>query len=87
MFQPSKELSCDRNRSLIEAIGQNNLTDVLHLIENGAEVNPQSRKWLDQPLHYAIYHGHDQIVETLVSKGAKTNIPDCRGNVPIHRAC
>ena len=86
MFQPSKELSSDKNRPLIEAIGQNNLTNVLHLIEIGAEVNPQSRKWLEQPLHYAIYHGHEQIVETLVSKGANTNSQDCRGNFPIHRA-
>ena len=51
----------DEKDALIDAIRQNNLTDVLHLIENGAEDNPQSRKWLEQPLHCAIYHGHEHM--------------------------
>ena len=86
MFQPSKELSSDKNRSLIDAIRQNNLTNVLHLIENGAEVKPQSRRRLEQPLHYAIYHGHEQIVEALILIGANINIKHSDVYFPIHKA-
>ena len=76
----------DKKSSLIEAIRENKLADVEFLIENGANVNPETKHWTHIPLQMAIFEGHKRIVETLISKGAITNIQASDGYFPIHRA-
>ena len=86
MSIPYKKMKPDKKSSLIEAIRENKLADVEFLIENGANVNPETKHWTHIPLQMAIFEGHKQIVETLISKGAETNIQDYDGYFPIHRA-
>ena len=86
MDRPSKKLRLDANSSLLEAIGKNNHDEVLVLIENGADINPETNDWTECPLLYAIHHGHIQIAETLVMNGAKVDIKDKNGETPIHWA-
>ena len=89
MDRPSKKLRLD-NISLLEAIGKNNHDEVLVLIENGADINPETNDWIECPLLYAIYHGHVQITETLVMLGAEVDKKYSDGGTvtgtPIHWA-
>ena len=76
----------DKNSYLIDAISENNLAEVVTLIADGVEVNPQSTLWLDSPLQVAIFKGHKEILETLISKGARVDMRDSDGYFPIHKA-
>ena len=86
MYQPSKDLSPDKDRSLLDAIKQNKLDEVISLIENGVDINPETKDWTISPLQVAIYLGHEEIAKTLILKGAKTNMQDSDGIYPIHSA-
>ena len=86
MDRHSKKLRLDANSSLLEAIRKNNHVEVLVLVENGADINPEFNDWLESPLLYAIYHGQIQIAETLVMNGAKVDKRDKNGETPIHWA-
>ena len=86
MYQSSKDMSPDKDRALLDAIKQNNLDEVISLIENGVNINPETKDWTISPLQVAIYLGHEQIAKTLILKGAKTNMQDSDGIYPIHRA-
>ena len=88
MNQPTKMLRPDDDNALLEAIRKNNLADVLHIIENGANINPNTDNFmfLKSPLFLAIDSGNEQIVEALISKGAKMDINDSNGDYPIHFA-
>ena len=88
MNQPTKKLRLDIDSALLEAISKNNLEYALFLIENGANINPQTDdfNFLKSPLFLAIYSGYEQIVETLLSKGAKMDLEDSNGDFPLHFA-
>ena len=86
MYQSSKDMSPDKDRALLDAIKQNNLDEVISLIENGVNINPETKDWTISPLQVAIYLGHEQIAKTLILKGAKTNMQDSDGIYPIHSA-
>ena len=73
MDRTSKKLRLDDNISLLQAIRNNNQNELLVLIENGADINPEFNDWTECPLLYAIYHGHVQIAETLLMNGANVD--------------
>jgi ankyrin repeat protein len=41
---------------------------------------------LSTPLHYAVYGGHKDIVELLITKGANVSAKDNEGATPLHKA-
>ena len=86
MDRPDKKLRFDENSSLLRAIRLNKHDEVLFLIENSADVNPQEKDWTESPLGVAIHNGNIQIVETLILNGAKTNIQFSYDETPIHLA-
>ena len=90
MKRPSKKLRLDAHSSLLDAIRNNNQNELLVLIENGADINPEFNDWTECPLLYAIYHGHVQIAETLVMLGAEVDKKYSDGGTgtgtPIHWA-
>ena len=83
-YQVIKRTTKDRNGCLLDAIKENKLAEVVFLIKIGAAINPVDLT--TSPLQIAIIEGHEKIVKTLISKGAKINRKDSRGYYPIHRA-
>ena len=88
-YQIIKRTTKDRNGCLLDAIKENKHADVKFLIKIGANINhnhPRTNNLTNSPLQVAIIEGHENIVKTLISKGAKINRKDSRGYYPIHRA-
>ena len=83
MDRPDKKLRFDENSSLLQAIRLNKHDEVLFLIENSADVNPQEKDWTESPLGVAIHNGNIQIVETLILNGAKTDIKFSYDETPL----
>lgn len=55
------------------------------LLESGADVNEIDNSW-NTALHYAVSHGHSDIVRILVEKGANVNEKGRWGNTALHMA-
>ncbi|DBA02384.1 TPA: hypothetical protein N0F65_007203 [Lagenidium giganteum] len=54
----------------------------LWLVENGADVNAIDQNG-DTPLHYAVMYGRDDLVTTLMKKGANPTIKNKNGQSPV----
>ena len=65
--------------ALQRAVRDGNLTLVMLLVENGADVRVMSQR--GTPLHDALDY---PIAKLLISKGADVNARDSGGNVPLH---
>ena len=83
MEKSAKRLKLHKHIWLKEAIRKNHIADVRILIKMGAEINPQTNFWLECPLLLAIHHGHKEIVELLISNGARIDTKDSDGEFPI----
>ena len=81
-------------RDLWEAVKTNNVSEVMSLLEQGADPN-HPVYWSDEwrknspPLHKACYNGYYEIVMMLVDRGACTDIGDSGSfnRLPLHCAC
>lgn len=59
---------------------------VERLIQQGADVNRQSRPGGVTPLHMAARRGNVEIAEALLAAGAATDLRDTKGDTPLQRA-
>eukprot|EP00742_Colponemidia_sp_Colp-10_P022698 GILJ01026873.1.p1 GENE.GILJ01026873.1~~GILJ01026873.1.p1 ORF type:complete len:616 (-),score=93.97 GILJ01026873.1:15-1736(-) len=59
---------------------------VAKIVDLGANVNGAEEGNRDTPLHVAAGTNNTQLIEYLVSKGAKVNTANKYGNTPLHRA-
>ncbi|XP_062297967.1 transient receptor potential cation channel subfamily A member 1b [Scomber scombrus] len=86
----SKELnSCDEqgNVPLHWAVEKNNAESCRALLDLGADPNILNMALLS-PLHLAVSHGHNNLVELLLSYSATDcNLPGDLGNTPVMLAC
>lgn len=71
--------------SLLEAVRQNNLPEMILNRAVGADLNQRDG---DQatPLHWAAQLGHEAAADLLIMWGADINATDARGQTPMHRA-
>lgn len=70
---------------LVKAAIVGNKEAVIALLHSGRDVNSVN-KFGETALMGAVYGGHNNIVEILLSEGANPNISDNKGNKPIHVA-
>src|SRR5262245_59305560 len=66
--------------SLIKAIEEGNLEQVVAILETNDELVNQRDESGATPLHYATLNGHRQIVRLLVKQGAQINATDLEFN-------
>jgi ankyrin repeat protein/predicted TIM-barrel fold metal-dependent hydrolase len=66
------------------AVDAGDLTKVKMFIQEGIDVNTKVHGCT--PLHCAARHGHKQVAELLIAKGADVNAKDTRGRTPIDLA-
>lgn len=73
------------NNDLSLACGMGNLTSMIDLLEQGAQLNSRDVEGLT-PLHKAAAGDHADVVAFLVGRGADVNATDDAGWTPLHRA-
>jgi len=56
------------------------------LLEQGADVNAQTRSGKVSSLHRAAYSGHTAVVRLLIKYGADLRLLDSDGQTPLHKA-
>lgn len=56
------------------------------LLEQGADVNAQTRSGKVSSLHRAAYSGHTAVVKLLIKYGADLQLCDSDGQTPLHKA-
>ena len=84
-FSPAREMQCDMNLSLFQAVDEGNLDKVKALINLAAQDNPQ-HVFEQLPIRLAISHHDVSMTKFLIQEGAKC-AQEWRGRPPIHIAC
>ena len=74
------------NHDLHAAAYRGEREQVLRLIENGQDIHAKSTSFRFTPFHMAIFNGHTEIAELLLSKGAKINEKSNYNQTPLHWA-
>ncbi|XP_059179268.1 myotrophin-like [Physella acuta] len=75
-------MSEDKDQELVWKVKNGELNDIKTLVEKeGVNVNKEIQGRL--PLHYAADYGQTEVIEYLISKGAKVNAPDKYGITPL----
>lgn len=62
---------------------------VVILVSHGANINDRSENYptpILPPLHLAVAHNHERLVNEMMKLGAKTDLPDIKGRTPLHIA-
>ena len=87
-FLSASEAFClsGQEKSLFEAIKQNNLTDLVSLIKAGVDVNIEDDTYKMPPLMYAVDKGNKELVEVLISAGADVKAETYFGATVLGRA-
>ncbi|WP_345371590.1 caspase family protein [Algivirga pacifica] len=70
--------------ALLQAVKDNNLTNVRFLHNQGAKLNVQDGELKITPLMVAVEQLHVEIVSFLLEKGADPNITDANKKAPLH---
>ena len=76
----------EADRALLKAAEKGNIKAVKQAIADGADVNANDKDFVWTPLHYAVRHGHKEIAELLIEKGANVNAKNKYRTTPLHRA-
>jgi ankyrin repeat protein len=74
------------DREMIDAMLENNLSEVRRFLSVGADVNAKTSND-NTPLRLASMTGHVQVVKQLLDHGADTEAKDSIGLTPLHFAC
>ena len=72
------------NSLLFDAIQKNNIYDVRHVLQAGADIN--ARWWLHDltPLMISITKKYFELAKILIEKGADVNLQTYHGNTALH---
>ncbi|XP_042320249.1 CARD- and ANK-domain containing inflammasome adapter protein-like [Sceloporus undulatus] len=79
-----KSIDPDLNSTVFDSVAKGNLSDLEKKIKKN-EVNAMNSS-NETLLHVAAAHGHTEIIDYLISKGAKLEVKDKEGKTPLHRA-
>lgn len=74
---------CDQTEKFYGSIRNGNVEDVQRYLKTGALVNAQCGTYRITPLQLASYYGFPNIVEKLISRGAKIDAEDTLRRTPI----
>ena len=77
-------------RQLLDAAAKGRLGDVVAALDDGADVNYASTEittMKDTPLMMAALHGRDEVVETLLERGADVHAKNYWAGTALHMAC
>lgn len=80
------EVDRKRNDDVIYFAMSGNPTDLVSVLEEGADPNACRDMYGLTTLHYAVQQGSARMVQALISKRADALALDSRGRLPIHRA-
>ncbi|MBF0283852.1 MAG: ankyrin repeat domain-containing protein [Magnetococcales bacterium] len=69
-----------------KAAAAGDVEQVRRHLEAGTSLLAQESTFGDTVLHTASYHGHGEVVDLLVAKGAPVNLANQYGNTPLHRS-
>ena len=73
------------DRALLDASEKQNIEGVKQHLAAGADVNAKDEHdWT--PLHNAVFWGHKEIAELLITAGADVNAAEWTGMTPLHQA-
>ena len=86
MHAKLSNLAISLNDDIFELCRQNHFLKVKVWLENTENDPNQSDEHLFTPMHWAAMHGHADIVEMLVCKGAKIPTANHGGDTPLHVA-
>ncbi|WP_264687663.1 MULTISPECIES: ankyrin repeat domain-containing protein [unclassified Wolbachia] len=73
-----------KNNDLMVAAAEGNLSKIIELINQGADVNAKDRGLA--PLHFAATYGQLNAVEKLIEEGADVNVKDALNLTPLFYA-
>ena len=76
----------DVNEALAQAVASGDLPGIKKLLANGAKINGRGPRDGTTPLSAAAFHGHIEIVEFLIKRGANVKATNRDGNTPLHIA-
>ena len=71
-------------RELCRAAAQGRLTEVKVLGMSGASLDGWNTTY--QPIHFAVEHGHIEVIDYLLRQGVSVNTPDRRQRTPLMAA-
>ena len=81
------------NKKLLKAVRQNNHTQVLHLLQAGADINTHDTRTFAArecsgytPLHYTVHYNYKELAQLLLNQGAQVNNTDDADYTPLHYA-
>ena len=77
-------------RELLEAAKAGRVADVVVALDEGADLNFAStdiNSMKDTPLHFAALHGREEVVETLLERGADVHAKNYWAGTALHMAC
>lgn len=76
-----------RTRNLVKAIRNGNLQKTQHLIQEGQDINGKIGSDGNSPLHIAVQHDNDKIVQYLLENGAVISNRNNRDDTVLHIVC
>ena len=76
----------EADHALLKAAREGNIEAVKQHLAAGADVGVKGGRMGGTPLHYAATHGHKEIVELLIAKGANVNAKNKYGTTPLDMA-
>jgi ankyrin repeat protein len=82
----SNAIDADGFCPLSQSAGEGSLEVARVLIEHGAQVNPRDERCAEMPLILAVAWEHEEMVELLLSHGARPDCPDKSGCTALSQA-
>jgi ankyrin repeat protein/mRNA-degrading endonuclease RelE of RelBE toxin-antitoxin system len=73
--------------ALFNACKEGNYKEVKNLLQKGANIETTEPQVGAQPIHFACFYNHPDIVELLLSKGADVNAKNFAQRTPLYAAC
>ena len=80
------DLTNEESKSIHEAAANGDISNVKKYLESGVKLNSDydiKKTYGGNPLFSAVFNGHNEIVELLISKGADVNSTDINGETPL----
>jgi uncharacterized protein len=77
-------MNASHEQPLMHAAWNGHLDAVRWLLDHGALINRQGLEW--SALHYAVFAGHEDVVNTLIARGADIDARSTNGSSPLMMA-
>ena len=85
-FSFSYALDNSIKQEYLNAVKNNNISEVVNLVSEGIDINVQDKRNGWTALHYAVYYGYYKTAKYLLENGALTEVRNKNGETPLHIA-